>query len=89
MKRSEYEAAAVEFRARLNAEGAKPPAEQVWPEYEDWLSAPGTSTCTTPHCEVFGKSFPVTLHENADGVYRAQCGRCGASIEPVLILEDD
>ncbi|MCX4763253.1 hypothetical protein OG562_20225 [Streptomyces sp. NBC_01275] len=89
MKRSEYEAAAVEFRARLNAEAAKPSGEQTWPELDDWLSVPGTVTCTTPNCAVFAEPCSVTLHENGDGIYRAQCGGCGTSLDPVLTLEDD
>ncbi|MFG2022683.1 hypothetical protein [Streptomyces sp. NPDC048825] len=82
MKRSEYEALAAPFRERLLAGD--------WPDNTaDWLSVQGISTCTTPPCEVFDQPFPVTLHENADGIYRVQCGRCGTSIVPVLNLEDD
>lgn len=89
MKRSEYEAKATEFHALLDSIAALPVDQQVWPEYEDWLSIPGTNTCTTPSCAVFGQAFPVTLHENADGVFRGQCGRCGTSITPVPMFEEE
>ena len=89
MKRSEYEALAVPFRAMLMAEGQKPQAEQRWPEISEWLSIPGTSTCTTPTCRVFGVSFPGTLHENADGVFRGICGQCNQPITPVPVFEED
>ena len=89
MKRSDYNKKAPIFRARLVAEGKKPRDEQVWPEFEDWLQTPGISTCTTPSCVVFGQPFPVTLNENADGVHRGVCGRCGQSTVPVPVLEED
>jgi hypothetical protein len=89
MRRSEYQKRAKAFRARLQAEAKKTADQRVWPDMEDWLSTPGTSTCTTPTCPVFGQSFPVTLYENADGIYRGQCGRCKQSITPVPVLEDD
>lgn len=89
MKRAEYEAKAPAFRALLMAESEKPTTEQLFPEYEDWLSLPGTNTCTTPNCVAFGISFPVTLHENADGVFRGECGNCGQPITPVPTFEDD
>ena len=91
MKRSEYEAKAKEFHALLDSISAKPQDQQVWPEFEDWLSTPGTSICTTPAdlCSVSGVSFPVTLHENADGVFRGQCGVCGMSIVPVPTFEEE
>lgn len=89
MKRSEYEPKAEEFRAFLMAEGEKPRDEQVWPEFEEWLSIPGTSTCTTPSCPAFNVADPVVLHENADGIYRGQCGACGNPTQPVPTFEDD
>lgn len=89
MKRSEYEPKAEAFRALLMAEGEKPRDQQVWPEYEDWLSIPGTSTCTTPTCPAFDVADPVVLHENADGVFRGMCGQCGNQITPVPTFEDD
>lgn len=91
MKRSEYEAKAIEFRALLEEISQKPRDEQEWPELEDWLSIPGTNTCTTPAdvCSVSGQAFPVVLHENADGIFRGQCGVCGASITPVPVFEED
>ncbi|ULR51014.1 hypothetical protein [Streptomyces deccanensis] len=89
MKRSEYEALAAEFRSTLEAISQKPRDEQVWPEYEDWLSIPGTSTCTTPTCRAFGIPDPVTLHENADGIFRGQCGLCQEPITPVPVFEED
>lgn len=91
MKRSEYEVQAPAFRALLLAEAEKPAATQLFPDFEDWLTLPGTSTCTTPpsDCPVSGQPFPVTLHENADGVFRGQCGQCGNSITPVPTFEDD
>jgi hypothetical protein len=90
VKRSEYEAMAEEFRAAMLAESEKPRDEQVWPNHTDeWLSVGGTATCDTPNCANYGVGFPVLLHENADGIYRVVCGECGASITPVLDLEDD
>lgn len=89
MKRSEYEAKAKEFHALLDSIAALPVDQQVWPEYEDWLSIPGTSTCTTPTCAVFGIADRVTLHENADSVFRASCGVCGTSITPVPVFEEE
>jgi len=89
MRRSEYLRAAREFRSHLAVESMKPEGEQVWPEMEDWLSVPGTSTCTTPSCEAFGEPFPVTLYENMDGIHRGQCGVCLQPTVPVPVLEDD
>ncbi len=91
MKRAEYEARAVEFRARLEEISQRPAEEREWPELDEWLSIQGTSTCTTPpgDCLAGGVTFPVLLHENADGVFRGQCGVCGASITPVPIFEED
>lgn len=91
MKRSEYEPKAEAFRALIIAESQKPQAEQLFPDFEDWLSIPGTSTCTTPadECPASGKPFPVVLHENADGIYRGQCGLCGNPTDPVPTFEDD
>lgn len=88
MKRSEYETQTAAFRARLAAEAAKPKDDQVWPDLQDWLVVPGTSTCTTPTCEAFNISFPVGFHENGDGVYRGQCGPCGQPTETALTLEE-
>lgn len=88
MKRSEYTPKAQAFRARLMAEGAKAQAEQVWPEVDEWLSVQGTATCTTPSCVVFGQAFPVTLYENADGVYRGSCGQCGQETQVTPTLEE-
>jgi len=76
MNRAEYEKKATEFRASLLAESKKPMDEQQWPDIEGWLSTPGTSTCTTPTCRAFDQPCPVVLHENADGIYRGQCGVC-------------
>jgi hypothetical protein len=89
MKRSEYEKAAQEFRSRLLAEAQKPQEEQEWPDYDDWLSVPGVSTCTTPTCRAFAQHLPVTLHENADGIHRGQCGECHRSTIVRPVLEDD
>ncbi|MET9350170.1 hypothetical protein [Streptomyces termitum] len=80
MKRSEYEALALEFRVRL--------AAGDFPEGDEWLSVPGTSTCTTPNCHAFGVTCAVRFHENADGVYRGICGPCGQPTEVKLTLED-
>ena len=88
MKRAEYEAKATAFRALLNEIASRPQNEQDWPDFPDWLSVPGTSTCTTPTCVVFGQPFRVTLHENADGIFRGMCGQCGNPITPVPDLED-
>ncbi|QEQ93606.1 hypothetical protein SEA_ZUKO_28 [Streptomyces phage Zuko] len=90
MKRAEYEARAVEFRARLE-EISKLPDPKPWPEHDEWLSVPGISTCTTPpdKCSVSNRPFPVLLHENGDGVFRGVCGVCGAAITPVPIFDDD
>lgn len=89
MKRSEYEVKAQAFRALLGAEAAKPQNEQNWPEYDEWLAVPGTNTCTTPNCVVFGREFPVLLHENADGIFRGMCGQCGTETTPVPIFEEE
>ena len=91
MKRSEYEALAIPFRARLQAESLKPQGEQNWPEPEEWLSVAGTNTCTTPldGCSVSGQTFPVILHENGDGIFRGQCGVCGTSIVPVPAFDGE
>lgn len=91
MKRSEYEAKAVEFRAKLEAISQLPPDEREWPEHNEWLSVPGVSVCTTPpaQCSVSGKEFPVLLHENGDGIFRGVCGVCGAEITPTPIFEED
>lgn len=89
MKRTEYETKAVAFRALLEEISQKPLEEREWPEIGEWLSVPGTSTCTTPTCVVFGQAFPVLLHENADGVFRGVCGQCHESITPVPTFEDD
>ncbi|MFD5509457.1 hypothetical protein ACFWIB_16980 [Streptomyces sp. NPDC127051] len=89
MKRSEYETIAPKFRASLLAEAAKPEADRVWPDVDGWLTVQALSTCTTPTCVNFGWGFPVTLHENADGVHRCICGECGESTTLELLLEDD
>lgn len=89
MKRSEYEKAAPAFRALLNAEALKPQAEQQWPEMDEWLSVPGEQACTTPGCVAFGRVYQVTLHENADGVFRGQCGPCGQPITPTPVFEEE
>lgn len=89
MKRAEYKARATWFRAALVAEAAKPEPERNWPTIDEWLRMPGTSTCTTPACEVFGKPFPVILYENADGIHRGQCGRCLQPTVPVPIFEGE
>lgn len=88
MKRSEYMIKAAKFRALLWQESTKPQHQQEWPSIEDWLSVGGYATCTTPNCEVRGQTFPVTLQENADGIHRVICGRCGSPIIPVLDLEE-
>lgn len=89
MKRSDYEVKAQAFRALLEAEAQKPQDEQQWPEHDDWLAVPGEQTCTTPGCVAFGKTFATTLYENADGVFRGQCGPCGQPITPVPIFEEE
>lgn len=89
MKRSEYEAAAEQWRSFLNAEAEKPKAEQSFPEDPaEWLSVMAYATCATPNCVNYGQTFHVKLDENADGVYRVMCGQCGQSITPVLDLEE-
>lgn len=88
MKISEYQTKAEEFRALLNREAEKPLDQQQWPSIADWLTVEGFATCTTPDCEVFGETFRVSLPENADGIPRVICGRCGASINPYLDLEE-
>jgi len=89
MKRSEYETKAAEFRSLLLAEAEKPQDEQVWPEPDEWLSVQGTSTCTTPTCRLFGYPVAVTLYENADSIYRGQCGICKEPTDARPALEDD
>lgn len=90
MKRSEYEAAAEEWRAFLNAEAEKPKDEQAFPDDPaEWLSVMAHATCATPTCVNYGQTFHVELHENADGIYRVMCGQCGEAITPILDLEDD
>lgn len=88
MRISEYQTKSAEFRALLNREAEKPQDQQEWPAVADWLSVDGYATCTTPDCAVYGQTFKVTLYENADGVHRVICGRCGASINPYLNLEE-
>ncbi|QWT29812.1 hypothetical protein PP631_gp031 [Streptomyces phage KimJongPhill] len=89
MKRAEYEAKAIEFRALLEEISQRPEEEREWPEHDEWLSIPGTSTCTTPTCAAFGIASPVKLHENGDGVFRAVCGLCDTPTNPVPIFEED
>lgn len=91
MKRAEYETKAVAFRALLEEISQRPVDQREWPEIHEWLSIPGTSTCTTPpsECSVSGQTFPVLLHENADGVFRGVCGTCNNPITPVPTFEDD
>ncbi len=91
MKRAEYEAKATEFRAALEEISQKPQHEQEWPEHDEWLSIQGVAVCTTPpdQCSVSGQEFSVLLHENGDGVFRGQCGVCGASNTPVPVFEED
>lgn len=89
MKRAEYEAKATEFRALLEEISLKPADQREWPEHDEWLSIPGTSTCTTPTCAAFGIACPVKLHENGDGVFRGVCGVCDAPTDPVPIFEED
>jgi hypothetical protein len=89
MKRSEYETRATEFRAMLMSEGEKPQTEQTWPEVDEWLQVQGTSTCTTPPCVVVGWHFPVTLYENADGVFRGSCGKCGNATVVTPAFKED
>lgn len=73
----------------LIAEAQKPMGTQEWPELDQWLSIEGISTCTTPSCVVRGVPFPVVLHENADGVFRGQCGECQQPIIPVPVFEEE
>ncbi|MEU2434031.1 hypothetical protein ABZ611_31870 [Streptomyces sp. NPDC007861] len=82
MKRSEYEALAVPFRERL--------LEGDWPDDPDqWLKVEAVVRCTTPTCAAFDVADPVTLHENADGVYRVVCGKCCQATTSIkLKLED-
>lgn len=89
MKRSEYEKKAPAFRALLEAESLKPMAEQQWPELDEWLSVPGEQACTTPTCLAFGRVYQVTLHENADGVFRGECGLCRVAITPTPVFEEE
>ncbi|MFE4960413.1 hypothetical protein ACFRCW_42365 [Streptomyces sp. NPDC056653] len=50
---------------------------------------PGTAdfiaSCQTPACPAFSQPVPITLHDNADGVYRCVCGVCSQpnNLEPV------
>ena len=89
MKRGEYRKKSASFRARLLAEAKKPRDKQEWPDMDEWLSVPGTSTCTTPACRAFNQPLPVTLYENADGIHRGQCGVCLEPTVPVPVLEED
>jgi hypothetical protein len=89
MKRSEYEIQAPAFRESLLAQASKPQSEQKWPPVDEWLTVEGTSTCTTPNCVAVGVAFPVTLHENADGVFRGQCGNCNQPIIPEPMFEEE
>ncbi|MFM9556211.1 hypothetical protein [Streptomyces caniscabiei] len=83
MKRSEYEALAAPFRERLLAGD--------WPDTSDeWLRVEATSRCTTFDCPRYAVATPVTVYENADGVYRVVCGKCSQNTTDIeLKLEDD
>jgi hypothetical protein len=91
MKRSEYLKRSREFRSYLQAEAAKPEGERRFPTRpEDWFSVEAILTCTTPTCVVRGQGFSREIKENADGVYRAVCGRCHTPITDInLQLEED
>src|SRR3546814_12280046 len=86
---SEYETKATKFRARLVSEAQKPETDRVWPDISEWLSVPGVALCTTPACVVRGQHFPVTLYENADGVFRGVCGKCNQPTTVIPALEED
>jgi hypothetical protein len=90
MKRSEYEPLAKAFRAELERI-SQLPEPRPWPEHDEWLSIPGKTVCTAPSkfCSVSGQEFPVLLHENGDGVFRGQCGVCGAPTTPVPVFDEE
>lgn len=55
-----------------------------WPTTEEWPSITADVTCRTPNCAVEGIPFRVTLYDNADGIYRAYCGRCNTPNDDIV-----
>lgn len=90
MKKADYERRAARFRGELAEQAARPRGEQQFPEdVSAWPSVAVVAECRTPGCPVAGRRFEVELHENADGIYRAVCGRCGQPHTHLVPQYDD
>jgi hypothetical protein len=89
MKKSDHEKRATAFRKQLAEEAVKPRDQQQWPTIDEWPTIRATATCRTPNCPAENTPFPVQLHENADGIYRATCGPCGQPHTDLTTTFDD
>ncbi len=88
-KRADYQKRADTFRSQLRAQGRRPRDEQEWPDLTQWVTIDAVATCRTEGCPVAGVGFQVQLMENADGIYRASCGRCNRPHTDVVATFDD
>jgi hypothetical protein len=61
--------------------------EGEWPTLDEWPSVQADVTCRTPGCPVENQPFRATLFENADGIFRAYCGRCHTPNDDIVIVK--